>query len=101
MTMTLLATSKRSSAVRAAVLLSAALSIATAASPALPQPGAALAGEWSAATPPAAVFTGRSENGGRVYRLPPVTISAGRSVATVETAAPKRERIRSPSARSS
>jgi hypothetical protein len=43
--------------------------------------------------PVVAVASGQSERGVPVYRLPPVTVTAARSVAALETTAPKREAV--------
>jgi hypothetical protein len=43
--------------------------------------------------PVVAVASGESERGVPVYRLPSITVTAGRSVATLETTAPKREPV--------
>lgn len=91
---------RRRTVIAAALQLLGVLWIATAVAAALPQERAALADECFAAAPTVAVFTGRFETGAPVYRLPPVTITAGRGAATPETAAAKRAPVEARSTRS-
>lgn len=91
--------------VRSALLWLAAILIATEAISALSE---CLTSGAADRLPPAvvAVFSGKFEHGAPVYRLPPVTISAGRGAAALEAQAPKRDSkearaIRSHTARSS
>jgi hypothetical protein len=81
----------QSRVVRAVLRLLAAMWIAADAGAALPQPATTLAGEHAQRAPVVAVFTGQFERGAPVYRLPSLTITGRRSVATLDATAQKKE----------